>query len=203
MGLNETSLLKESELGSPSHTHTFSRARRGKVDNGWPIAVRHDSSPEGFYWLEGSVREAVCRANNFANACADIVIEGIKQGIPVSLFHVTASYMWSLDTHCRLRDLYPTVSNLDWCQFGSRFQRRMTIWSWSLEIPAVLPTCHPRGRICSWSELAHQHCRQRPRSARATGNPSIPWRLRDSIASWFLSVWEQNALCCQWESCRH
>ena len=87
-------------------SHTFSRARRGKVDSGWPIEVRHDSCPEGFSWLKGSVREAVCRANNFANACADIVIEGIKQGIPVALFHVTASYMWSLDTYCRLRDFF-------------------------------------------------------------------------------------------------
>ena len=112
------------------------------------------------------------RANNFATGCADIVIEGIKQKIPVALFRVTASYMCSLDTHCRLRDLYPTVSHMDWCQFGRRFRRRTTIWSWNLEDPVVLPTCHPRGRICSWSELAHQHCRQRPRSARATGNPS-------------------------------
>ena len=65
-------------LSPPSHT--FSRARRGKVDSGWPIAVRHDSCREGFSWLEGSLREAVCRANNFANACADVVTEGIKRG---------------------------------------------------------------------------------------------------------------------------
>ena len=114
-------------LSPPSHT--FSRARRGKVGSGWPIAVRHDLCPEGFSWLEGFVREAASRANNFANACADVVIEGIKQG----LFHATASYMWSLDTYCRLRVLYPTVSHLDWCQFGSRFRRRTTTWSWNLE----------------------------------------------------------------------
>ena len=66
--------------------------------SGWPIVVRHDLCPEGFSWVEGSVWEAISRANNFANACADIVIEGIKQGIPVALFHVTASYMSSLCT---------------------------------------------------------------------------------------------------------
>ena len=50
-------------LSPPSHT--CSRGRRGEVDSGWPIAVCHDSFPEGFSWLEGSVREAVCRANFF------------------------------------------------------------------------------------------------------------------------------------------
>ena len=60
-------------LSPPSHS--FSRARRGKV-------VAMIRVQKGFSWLESSVREAVSRANNFANACVDIVIKGIKQGIP-------------------------------------------------------------------------------------------------------------------------
>ena len=183
-------------------TRTFSKARRGKVDSCWPIAFRDNSCPEGFSWLEGSMREAVSQANIFANPCAYVVLEGIRQGIRVALFHMTGSYMWSLDTYCRLRDLNPTVSLLDWCQFGNRFRRRTTIWSWNLEILTVLPTCYRHGNICSWSEREHQHCKPRPQSARATGTLSIPWRLRDTIASWFLNTWEQNALGYRWSSCR-
>ena len=138
-------------------SHTFSRARKGKVDGSWSVAFRNNSCPEGFSWLEGSMREAVSRANSFANTCADVVLEGIRQGIPVALFHMTGSYMWSLDAYCRLRDLNPTISHLDWCQFGCRFRGRTTIWSWNLEVPTVLPTCNPRGNICSWSEEQHQH----------------------------------------------
>ena len=134
------------------------------------------------------MREAVSRANNFANACTDVVIEGIKQGIPVARSHV-----WTLAAACvTFIRLFRTRTGVN---LVADFEDARPFWSWNLQIPAVLPTCHPRGRICSWSELAHQHCRQRLQSARATGNPSIPWRLRDSIASWFLSVWEQNALC--------
>ena len=141
--------------------------------------------------------------NSFANACAHVVREGIRQGIPVALFHMTGSYMWSLNAYCRLRDLNPTISHLDCCQFGSRFRGRTTIWSWNLEMPTVLPTCYPRGKICSWSEREHQHCKPRPQSARATGTLSIPWRLRNTIASWFLSTWEQHALGYRWSYCRH
>ena len=118
-------------------------------------------------------------------------------------FHMTGSYMWSLDAYCRLRDLNPTISHLDWCQFGSRFRGRTTMWSWNLEVPTVLPTCNPRGNICSWSEERHQHWKPRRQSARALGILSIPRRLQDTIASWFLTTWEQNALRYRWSSCRH
>ena len=173
------------------------------MDGSWPVAFRNNSCPEGFPWLEGCMQEAVSRANNLANVCADVVLEGIKQGIPVALFHMTGSYMWSLDAYCRLRDLNPTISHLDWCQFGSRFRRRTTMWSWNLEVPTVLPTCNPCGNICSWPEERHQHWKPRRQSARALGILSIPRRLQDTIASWFLTTWEQNALRYRWSSCRH
>ena len=167
--------------------HSFSNARRGKPRSGWLVALRHDSCPEGFSWLAGSEREAVSQANDFAKACADVVLEAIKQEIPVALCHAASSYMWSMDIFRRLYDLRPTVSHLDWFGFGSRLRCQTTIWSWNREMPAVL-----------------QKCRVRPvESARAAGNLSYPWRLRDSIASWFLGTWEQNALGYRWNSCRH
>ena len=104
----------------------------------------------------------------------------------------------------RLYDLGPTVSHLDSCGSGSRFRRRTTFLCWNLDIPAVLPTCYPHGNMCSFSELVHQKFKLRPlKSARAAGNLSYPWRLRESITSWFLSTWEQNALGYRWSSCRH
>ena len=156
-----------------AHTHIFK-----KKPQGWPVAVRNDSCPEGFAWLKGSMREAVSRANTFADACASVIFESTRQGIPVALFHTTGSYMWSLDAYCRLRELQPTVSHLDWCQFGSRFRGRTTIWSWNLEMPTVLPTCHPNGDICSWSGKQHKDWKSRSQSARASGTLSIPGHCR-------------------------
>ena len=49
--------------------------------------------------------------------------------------------------------------------------------------PVCVTECFPRGDVCSFSNLAHQKG-----EARAARNPSYPWRVRDSIASWFLSV---------------
>ena len=140
------STIAEIFLSPP--THTSSMARRGTKENGWPVAVRSDSCSEGFSsWLESSMREAVSRANTFANACAYIVLEGIKPGIPMALSHMTGSYIWSLDAYCRLRDLRQTISHLDWCQFGSRFRGRTTIWSWNLEMPRLRTVCCPRDNL--------------------------------------------------------
>ena len=45
------------------HCYTLSTSRRGKPDSGWPVALRHDSCPEGFSSLTGTEREAVSRVN--------------------------------------------------------------------------------------------------------------------------------------------
>ena len=204
MGRNET-LLKATNDESHSETgilltppgYTLSTSRRGKPDSGWPVALRHDSCPEAFSSLTGAEREAVSRVNIFVKACAEVVLEAITAGIPVAVCHATSSYMWSLDIYRCLLNLGPAIAQLDWCGFGSRFPRRTTIWSWNLDIPSVLPRCLTRGDVCSFSHLTHQKG-----EARAARNLSYPWRLRDSMASWFLSTWEQNALLCRWNSCR-
>ena len=54
------------------------------------------------------------RANNFAEACAHLVLEAVNPRIPVALSHASSSYMWSMDIYRRLYDLRPTVSHLDW-----------------------------------------------------------------------------------------
>ena len=169
-----------------SVTYIFKSSKR---KSGWQLARRISQQfvPGRFPWLEGSMQEAVSRANTFANTCAEVVLEGIRQGI----------------ANCRLRDLNPTISHLDRCQFGCRFRGRTTMWSWNLEVPTVLPTYNPRGNVCSWSEERHQHWKARRQSARALGILSIPRRLQDTIASWFLTTWEQNALRYRWSSCRH
>ena len=182
---------------SPS-SHTFSRAQRGKMDGCWPVAFRNNSCPK-----VSSGSKAPCGRPSLEQTLLQILVQTWSSKESDKRSQWTGSYMWSLDAYCRLRDLNPTISHLDWCQFGCRFRGRTTMWSWNLEVPTVLPTCNPRGNICSWSEEQHQHWKPRPQSARALGILSIPRRLQDTIASWFLNTWEQNALRYRWSSCRH
>ena len=95
--------------------YALSKSRRGKPDSGWPVALRHDSCPEGFSCLTSDEWEALSRVNMFEEACAHVVFEAINEGIPVAVCHATSSYMWSLHIYRCLLNLCPAIAQLAWC----------------------------------------------------------------------------------------